>query len=72
MVITRVEATCVTVADYLFDCPAPAVPDPATATEADVAILLMRLEKSLADCQAQARTVQAELADRRCKAKPPT
>lgn len=64
--LTRVEARCVSVADYLFECPKPVAPDPATADEAAVGRYILRLDKAIDDCQRQARTVQGELADKRC------
>lgn len=68
-VMTRVESTCVDVADYLFDCPKPAIVDPMTADESDVAKQLELYDAALDDCARRARTARADLAPLTCKGK---
>jgi hypothetical protein len=68
--ITKIERTCISVADYLFDCPKPVPPDPATADEQDVARFIVMQDKALDDCRRRAATVRAELAGKRCMPAP--
>jgi hypothetical protein len=64
-----VQPTCVTVPDELFDCRSlkPRAPDPATASQADVARFLLRQDAALDLCASRAEAAREILAARRCK-----
>lgn len=73
LVVTRVQAACITVPDQLFDCRSrkPQPPDPASARESDVARYIERLDAALDACATDAEAARDILADRRCKGDTP-